>query len=146
MTIGTHCAMLFSGKKLGGTENASVIKRPGQKLHRFFLPLSFFLSLFSQNSSCKLLLITTMTTPTGAVEGAAASQRLPSYLFSEPTSPMSITPPASPSTSEFNRRHSSGTQYSYRACPICEEKLLVRIDGSLVHKWINSHFSVSFTH
>ncbi|KAM3579915.1 hypothetical protein VKS41_007635 [Umbelopsis sp. WA50703] len=84
-----------------------------------------------------------MTTPTGAAAPGtgARQQRLPPYLLPEPTSPLSISPPASPNSSEFSRRHSSGTQYSYRACPICEEKLLVRIDGSLVHKWINSHFS-----
>ncbi|KAG2173424.1 hypothetical protein INT44_008776 [Umbelopsis vinacea] len=83
-----------------------------------------------------------MTTPNGAAEPSAVTrQRLPSYLLPGPPSPISISPPASPSVPEFNRRHSSGTQYSYRPCPICEEKLLVRIDGSLVHKWINSHFS-----
>ncbi|SAL96101.1 hypothetical protein [Absidia glauca] len=32
-------------------------------------------------------------------------------------------------------------KYTYRACPICSERLLVRLDGSLVFKWINYHFS-----
>ncbi|CAO3651467.1 unnamed protein product [Cunninghamella echinulata] len=32
-------------------------------------------------------------------------------------------------------------KYSYRACPLCSERLLVRIHGTLVYKWINLHFS-----
>ncbi|CEG76467.1 Putative DNA repair helicase rad15 [Rhizopus microsporus] len=29
----------------------------------------------------------------------------------------------------------------YRACPMCSERLLVRIHGAFVHKWINLHFA-----
>ncbi|CAO3651992.1 unnamed protein product [Cunninghamella blakesleeana] len=32
-------------------------------------------------------------------------------------------------------------KYSYRTCPICSERLLVRIHGTFVYKWINLHFS-----
>ncbi|OBZ84691.1 hypothetical protein A0J61_07264 [Choanephora cucurbitarum] len=33
------------------------------------------------------------------------------------------------------------TKYSYRTCPICSQRLLVRINGSFVYKWISTHFS-----
>jgi hypothetical protein len=33
------------------------------------------------------------------------------------------------------------TKFSYRTCPICSQKLLVRINGSFVYKWISTHFS-----
>ncbi|RCH83722.1 hypothetical protein CU098_006782 [Rhizopus stolonifer] len=33
------------------------------------------------------------------------------------------------------------TRYSYRTCPICSQRLLVRINGSFVYKWISTHFS-----
>ncbi|KAI9262169.1 hypothetical protein BDA99DRAFT_510419 [Phascolomyces articulosus] len=33
-------------------------------------------------------------------------------------------------------------KYSYRPCPICQKRLLVRIHGSLVYKWIIEHFAV----
>jgi hypothetical protein len=32
-------------------------------------------------------------------------------------------------------------KYSYRTCPICSQRLLVRINGSFVYKWISTHFS-----
>ncbi|ORX55163.1 hypothetical protein DM01DRAFT_1032270 [Hesseltinella vesiculosa] len=32
-------------------------------------------------------------------------------------------------------------KYTYRTCPICSERLLVRMYGSFVYKWINHHFS-----
>lgn len=32
-------------------------------------------------------------------------------------------------------------KYSYRPCPMCSERLLVRIHGALVYKWINLHFA-----
>lgn len=33
-------------------------------------------------------------------------------------------------------------RYTYRPCPICQNRLLVRIHGSLVYKWIIEHFAV----
>ncbi|KAL0075644.1 hypothetical protein J3Q64DRAFT_1840363 [Phycomyces blakesleeanus] len=33
------------------------------------------------------------------------------------------------------------SKYTYRPCPICSERLLVRIYGAFVHKWINLHFA-----
>ncbi|KAG2221100.1 hypothetical protein INT45_008621 [Circinella minor] len=33
-------------------------------------------------------------------------------------------------------------KFSYRPCPICQKRLLVRIHGSLVYKWIIEHFAV----
>ncbi|KAL1935094.1 hypothetical protein VTP01DRAFT_4234 [Rhizomucor pusillus] len=35
----------------------------------------------------------------------------------------------------------ASTKYSYRPCPICSERLLVRIHGSFVYKWILDHFA-----
>ncbi|KAG2202676.1 hypothetical protein INT46_011947 [Mucor plumbeus] len=35
----------------------------------------------------------------------------------------------------------NNSRFSYRTCPICEERLLVRINGSFVYKWISTHFS-----
>ena len=35
----------------------------------------------------------------------------------------------------------NNSKFSYRTCPICEERLLVRINGSFVYKWISTHFS-----
>lgn len=32
-------------------------------------------------------------------------------------------------------------RYSYKTCPICSQRLLVRINGSFVYKWISTHFS-----
>jgi hypothetical protein len=32
-------------------------------------------------------------------------------------------------------------RYHFRKCPICTERLLVRINGCFVHKWINAHFA-----
>jgi hypothetical protein len=41
-------------------------------------------------------------------------------------------------TMENARSH----RYLYRTCPICNERLLVRINGSFVYKWVSNHFSV----
>lgn len=35
----------------------------------------------------------------------------------------------------------NNNKFSYRTCPICSQKLLVRINGSFVYKWISTHFS-----
>lgn len=35
----------------------------------------------------------------------------------------------------------NNNKFSYRTCPICSKKLLVRINGSFVYKWISTHFS-----
>ncbi|RCI03558.1 hypothetical protein CU098_010313 [Rhizopus stolonifer] len=32
-------------------------------------------------------------------------------------------------------------RFSYKSCPLCEKKLLVRINGSFVYKWVSQHFS-----
>ncbi|OAD77902.1 hypothetical protein PHYBLDRAFT_141767 [Phycomyces blakesleeanus NRRL 1555(-)] len=34
-------------------------------------------------------------------------------------------------------------RFSYRSCPLCSTPLLVRIHGSFVYKWLNSHFAKS---
>ncbi|CAO3629992.1 unnamed protein product [Cunninghamella blakesleeana] len=45
-------------------------------------------------------------------------------------------------TSKTIQQHFKSTKkYSFQTCPICSEKLLVRMHGSFVHKWINLHFS-----
>ncbi|ORZ22123.1 hypothetical protein BCR42DRAFT_405537 [Absidia repens] len=49
-----------------------------------------------------------------------------------------------PLLSKSTSRHRATTataRYTYRTCPICSERLLVRLHGSLVFKWINHHFS-----
>lgn len=38
-------------------------------------------------------------------------------------------------------KDATSKKYSYRTCPICSERLLVRIHGSLVYKWIIQHFA-----
>ncbi|GAN01338.1 hypothetical protein MAM1_0006d00771 [Mucor ambiguus] len=40
-----------------------------------------------------------------------------------------------------NNNNNNSSKFSYRSCPICEQRLLVRINGSFVYKWISTHFS-----
>lgn len=44
-------------------------------------------------------------------------------------------------TTTTHNNNSINNKYSYRTCPICSQKLLVRINGSFVYKWISTHFS-----
>jgi hypothetical protein len=49
---------------------------------------------------------------------------------------------SSASSSSSSSTHSNNDKkYSYRTCPMCSERLLVRIHGAFVHKWINLHFA-----
>ncbi|KAL4209836.1 hypothetical protein AB4K20DRAFT_1905368 [Rhizopus microsporus] len=41
----------------------------------------------------------------------------------------------------LNNKQKAKDRFSYRTCPICQQKLLVRINGSFVYKWISQHFS-----
>ncbi|KAK4516989.1 uncharacterized protein ATC70_000317 [Mucor velutinosus] len=43
--------------------------------------------------------------------------------------------------SSNNNNNNNNSKFSYRSCPICEQRLLVRINGSFVYKWISTHFS-----
>lgn len=47
----------------------------------------------------------------------------------------------STSSSASSINGNNNMKYSYRTCPICSQKLLVRINGSFVYKWISTHFS-----
>ncbi|KAI8886172.1 hypothetical protein K501DRAFT_63754 [Backusella circina FSU 941] len=49
----------------------------------------------------------------------------------------------SPDEATLKRSSSSSSynKYSYKTCPMCSERLLVRIHGAFVHKWINLHFA-----
>lgn len=42
---------------------------------------------------------------------------------------------------QYYSHTTNNNKYSYRTCPICSQKLLVRINGSFVYKWISTHFS-----
>ncbi|KAK4517949.1 uncharacterized protein ATC70_001298 [Mucor velutinosus] len=48
---------------------------------------------------------------------------------------------SSSSSSSSTSANSVDKKYSYRTCPMCSERLLVRIHGAFVHKWINLHFA-----
>lgn len=48
---------------------------------------------------------------------------------------------SSSSSSSSSSTNSVDKKYSYRTCPMCSERLLVRIHGAFVHKWINLHFA-----
>lgn len=49
--------------------------------------------------------------------------------------------PTAPAHYHFNAATNTNSKFSYRTCPICEQRLLVRINGSFVYKWISTHFS-----
>ncbi|CAO3654864.1 unnamed protein product [Mucor hiemalis] len=48
---------------------------------------------------------------------------------------------SSSTSSSSSHSYSADKKYSYRTCPMCSERLLVRIHGAFVHKWINLHFA-----
>ncbi|KAI8878846.1 hypothetical protein K501DRAFT_28088 [Backusella circina FSU 941] len=35
----------------------------------------------------------------------------------------------------------TASRFMYKTCPICSERLLVRINGTFVYKWISKHFT-----
>ena len=61
----------------------------------------------------------------------------PSVSSSSSSSSSSLSP-----QQRKRRQQMIPKKYSYRPCPICQKRLLVRIHGSLVYKWIIEHFAV----
>lgn len=58
------------------------------------------------------------------------------------TATTTAVPSTASSHYHFNAASSNNnSKFSYRSCPICEQRLLVRINGSFVYKWISTHFS-----
>ncbi|KAI8887465.1 hypothetical protein K501DRAFT_242243 [Backusella circina FSU 941] len=43
--------------------------------------------------------------------------------------------------SPLDSRSITIAKYSYKTCPMCSERLLVRIHGAFVYKWVTLHFA-----